>query len=195
MVLGDAKEIYKHAYKLKENIMLLRRNVLILFLYLLFFMSINSGASEVLLNGTGIYLASGDSYGLYQGYVLNLKSVSGDGSVWFQLTEKDKIVKSDIVHDHGYFIYNKTNSTILSVKIDKVYSGPSEQNLVSLIIYQYTDPDLPAPIQIGTTPVNPPNPDNNNNLLPRIQTSHEPVIWALGIVFVLILFYILRKLW
>ncbi|VVB84997.1 Uncharacterised protein [uncultured archaeon] len=75
------------------------------------------------MNGTGIYLASGDSYGLYQGYILSLKSVSSDGSVWVQLTEKDKIVKNDIVHDYGYFTYNKPNSTILSVKIEKIYSG------------------------------------------------------------------------
>ncbi len=155
---------------------------------------IGSAGGDTLLNGTAIYLATGDSYGLYQGYVLGVKSVSSDGSVWLQLTENDRIVKSDIVVDKGYFIYNKTNRTILSVKVDNIYSGSPEQSLVSLYIYQFTDPDIPVPDITEIIPDTTRNPGNNNSSV-RIHTPEEPLIWALGIVFILILFYIMRKLW
>ncbi|MDD5473365.1 MAG: S-layer protein domain-containing protein [Candidatus Methanoperedens sp.] len=155
---------------------------------------IGSAGGDTLLNGTAVYLATGDSYGLYQGYVLDVKSVSNDGSVWLQLTENDRIVKSDIVVDKGYFIYNKTNRTILSVKVDNIYSGSPEQNLVSLYIHQFTDPDMPMPDITEIIPDTTRNPGNNNSSV-RIYTPEEPLIWVFGIVFILILFYVLRKLW
>jgi hypothetical protein len=163
-------------------------------IYLFILIQAGSAASDILLNGTGIYLASGDSYGLYQGYVLSLKSVSGD-SVWLQLAENDTIVKSEIVANRGYFIYNKTNRTILSVKVDNIYSGSSEQSLVSLFpVYQFIDPEKPLPDITEIIPKDTGNPGNDNPSV-RIYTPGEPVIWTLGIVFTLILFYILRKLW
>ncbi|MCZ7382902.1 MAG: S-layer protein domain-containing protein [Candidatus Methanoperedens sp.] len=172
------------------------RNTPILFLFFLFFLFAftGSGESDILLNGTGIYLASGDSYGLYQGYVLSVKSVSSDGAVWLQLTENDKIVKSEIVAG-DYFIYNKSNRTILSIKVDNIYYGSSEQTLVSLFpVYQYVDPDLPVPDITKMIPNDANNPVDKNPAS-RIQTPREPVIWAFGIVFILVLYYILRKLW
>lgn len=162
-------------------------------IYLFLLIQTGSAVSDILLNGTGIYLASGDSYGLYQGYVLSLKSVSGD-SVWLQLAENDTIVKSEIVANKGYFIYNKTNRTILSVKVDNIYSGSSEQSLVSLFpVYQFIDPEKPLP-DITKIPKDTRNPGNGNPPV-RIYTPGEPVIWTLGIVFTLILLYVLRKLW
>jgi hypothetical protein len=152
-----------------------------------------SAASDTLLNGSSIYLATGDSYGLYQGYILSLKSVSED-SAWLQLADDDEIVKSEIVANRGYFIYNKTNRTTLSIKVDNIYSGSPEQNLVSLSIYQFIDPDKPLPNITGIIP-NYTRKPSNSSLSVRIHTPGEPVIWALGIVFILILFYILRKYW
>jgi hypothetical protein len=170
------------------------RNVLILFLCSVALISAVSGAGGVLINGTGFYLATGGSQDLYQGYSLSLKSVSSDGSVWLQLTEGDKVVKSDIVHSSGYFVYNRTNTTIFSVLVNKIYSGSPEQSLVSISIYQFIDPDLPAPV--GTTII-PGNtmPQNDDNTFPKVQATEEPLIWALGIVFIIILFYVLRKFW
>lgn len=153
-----------------------------------------SGASDILLNGTSVYLATGDSYGLYQGYILSLKSVSED-SVWLQLEEDDKIVKSEIVAKKGNFYYNKSNGTILSAKVDSIYSGSSEQNLVSLFpVYQYLDADKPVP-NTTVMPGDTPQQDNDSSPMIRIQTPKETLIWALGIVFILILFYVLRRLW
>ncbi|MFZ3059170.1 MAG: S-layer protein domain-containing protein [Candidatus Methanoperedens sp.] len=153
-----------------------------------------SATDDILLNGTGIYLASGDSYGLYQGYVLSVKSVSSDGSVWLQLSEKDQKVKSEIVA-RDYFIYNKSNRTILSIKVDNVYYGSSEQILVSLIpVYQYVDPDLPVPDITEMIPKDVKNPVDKRPPA-GIYTPGEPVIWAAWVVFILVLYYILRKLW
>ncbi len=152
------------------------------------------GATDTLINGSNIPLVTGDSYGLYQGYMLTLKSVSGD-SVWLQLTENDKIVKSEVVAINGYFIYNKINRTILSVKVDNIYSGSPEQNLVSLFpVYQFIDYDLPLPHITNIIPEDTSNPGNGSAHV-RIYTPQEPVIWAVGIVFILFLFYFLRKLW
>ncbi|MCZ7396719.1 MAG: S-layer protein domain-containing protein [Candidatus Methanoperedens sp.] len=163
-------------------------------LYLFLLIPVASAASDSLLNGTSIYLATGDSYGLYQGYVLTLKSVSGD-SVWLQLTEDDNIVKSEIVAIKGYFTYNKTNRTILSIKVDNIYSGSSEQNLVSLFpVYQYTDPGKPLPNITRAIPKDTQNSVNDSSSV-RISTPREPVFWSVGIVFILILLYIMRKYW
>ncbi|MCZ7399712.1 MAG: S-layer protein domain-containing protein [Candidatus Methanoperedens sp.] len=173
------------------------RNAPILFLFFLFFFFAftGSGIGDTLLNGTGIYLASGDSYGLYQGYVLSVKSVSGDGSIWLQLTENDKIVKSEIVATKGHFIYNKSNRTILSIKVDNLYYGSSEQTLVSLIpVYQYVDPDLPVPDITEMIPKDVKNPVDKRPPA-GIYTPGEPVIWVAWVVFILVLYYILRKLW
>lgn len=186
-------EIYKLVYTLIANNMLKRRLVISLLLVPLLITTVTA-ANSTLLNGTHIYLVTGDSYALYQGYILNLKSVSSDGSVWLQLNQKEKTVKSDVVRSYDSFVYNKTNKTILSVKVDNIYSGSSEQSLVSFYLYQFIDPDMPVPVQTEIVPVQTRNPDNNISL-PRIRTPQEPVIWALGVLLVLALSYIVRKLW
>lgn len=165
----------------------------ILYLFLSLSILAGSAASNVLLNGTDIYLATGDSYALFQGYILSLKSVTSD-SAWLQLAEDDIIVKSDVTAKGGYFIYSKNNTTILSVKVNNIYSGSSEQNLVYLFpVYQFADPAKPLP---DTTEIQPRAtfiPDSDFPV--RIEAPGEPVVWVLGIVLTLILFYILRKLW
>ncbi len=188
-----AREYISMRTNFSGNIMRVRK-VLYLFFSLLILVSLSHGATDILLNGSAIPLVTGDSYGLYQGYVLTLKSVSGD-SVWLQLTDNDRIVKSEVVAINGYFIYNKTNMTILSAKIDNIYSGSSEQSLVSLYpVYQFTDPDKPPPNITEEIPDNQ-NLSRHDNSSIRISTPEEPVIWAFGIVFILILFYIARKYW
>ncbi len=171
------------------------RKVLYSLFFLLILASLSHGATDILLNGSAIPLVTGDSYAFYQGYVLTLKSVHGD-SAWLQLTENNRIVKSEIVEINGYFVYNRTNRTILSARIDNIYSGSSEQSLVSLYpVYQFTDPDMPLPNVTENMPLDNQGQSMQNNSSDRISTPEEPVIWALGIVFILILFYIARKYW
>jgi len=187
-------EIYKHAYKLiKNNIMGRKTFTLVVFIFLL--ASSASGASDILLNGTNLYLSTGGSYGLYQGYIITLKSVSKDGSAWLELTSNDTFVKSEIVHIKGFFTYNKTNRTILSLRVDNIYSGPNDNDLVSFFpAYQYIDPDMPAPKIIDITPAET-QIQKNNSMPPKQKAVPETVMAVIGIFFILFIFYILRKLW
>lgn len=172
--------------------MVMRQNILVLLLFLSIIPSTSAG-SDVLFNGTKMYLATGGSVALYQEYTLSLKSVSGDGSMWFQLKDKDKIVKDEIVYSYGSFAYNKTNKTILSLAVEKTYSGQSEQHLVSFILYQFNDPEKPYPDKT-IIPENIPSPENNDTSV-RFQPSIDPMISITGIVLVIILIYFIRKLW
>ncbi|HLB70085.1 MAG TPA: S-layer protein domain-containing protein [Candidatus Methanoperedens sp.] len=173
--------------------MVLRRFALVIYLSLLLLITGGTASNNVLINGTNIYLATGESYGLYQGYVLSLKSVSSDGSMWLQLTDDDTIVKNEIISYDGIFIYNKTNIILLYVKPDRVYSSPSEQSLVSFYVFQFLDREKPQPDRT-INPENTRTPGNNSSSS-RIDFPQEPIIWTLGIALVLILFYILRKFW
>jgi hypothetical protein len=187
-------EIYKHAYKLiKKNTMVRKIVTLVVFIFL--FASSASGASDILLNGTSLYISTGGSYGLYQGYIIKLKSVSNDGSAWLELTSNDTFVKSEIVHIKGSFTYNKANRTILSLRLDNIYSGSNDTALVSFFpAYQYIDPDMPAPKIIEITPVETPGQENNTTP-PKQNAVPEIVIAVIGIFFILSIFYIIRKLW
>jgi hypothetical protein len=173
--------------------MVLRQKEVILILLLYFLSIAGSARSDVLFNGTNMYLATGESSALYQGYVLSLKGISSDGSMWLQLTDNETIIKSEIVYSYGSFVYNKTNKTIISLNVDKVYSGPSEQHLVSFFLYQFNDPEKPYPDKT-IIPENTVTPGNNNP--PSItRSSIDPLIWISGIILVLILIYFVRKLW
>jgi len=187
-------EIYKHAYKLiKKNIM--GRKLFTLVVSIFIFASSVSGASDIVLNGTSLYLSTGDSYYLYQGYIVTLKSVSNDGSAWLELTSSDTFVKSEIVHIKDYFTYNKTNRTILSLRVDNIYSGSNDNDLVSFFpVYQYIDPELPAPEIINITPIETPAVENSRKL-PQQEVVPETVIAVIGIFFIMFMVYIIRKLW
>jgi hypothetical protein len=171
------------------------RNVSTLAISLVILAFSGSTASDIILNGTGFYLTTGDSYGLSQGYMIKLKSVSNEGSVWLELESDNKIVKSEITNLKGNFTYIKKNRTILSLKVDNIYSGSRDVKLVSFFpVYQYIDPDMPAPRIIKITPVETSYLDNIS--APALkQTISEQVIWLAVIILLLILFYVIRKLW
>jgi hypothetical protein len=77
--------------------------------------------------------------------------------------------------------------------VDKVYSGRSEQHLVSYFLYQFYDPEKPFPDKT-IIPENTMAPKNNNPT-PATRPSSELLIWISGISLILLLFYIVRKLW
>ena len=163
------------------------------FTILIFFMPGVSALNYTLLNGTGIYLATGEPQSIGQGYVLSLKSVSHEGAVWIQLSHNDTFIKSEILSAGDYFYYNKSNRTIISFKVDTVYTGSPEKDLVSLFpVYQYLDYGLPLPTPTYADLENTTDPTNTSG---KIYTNQEPLIWLLGIIFLLIIFYTLRKLW
>ncbi len=171
------------------------RNISTLAISLVILAFSGSAASDIILNGTGFYLTTGDSYGLSQGYIIKLKSVNNEGSVWLELESDNKIIKSEITNLKGNFTYIKTNRTIISLKVDNIYSGSRDVKLVSFFpVYQYVDPDMPAPRIIEITPVNIPYQNNSSEPVLK-QTISEQVIWAAVIILILILFYVIRKLW
>lgn len=172
--------------------MVMRQKILVLLLFLSIIPSTSAG-SDVLFNGTKMYLATGGFVTLYQGYALSLKSVSSDGSMWFQLKDNETIVKNEIVYSYGSFVYNKTNKIIISIAVDKLYSGQSEQHLVSFILYQFNDPEKPYPDKT-IIPENIATPANNDQT-PGIQPSIDPMISISGLALVIILIYFIRKLW
>ena len=171
------------------------RNVSTLAISLVILAFSGSAASDIILNGTGFYLTTGDSYGLSQGYMIKLKSVSNEWSVGLELESDNKIVQSEITNLKGNFTYIKKNRTILSLKVDNIYSGSRDAKLVSFFpVYQYIDPDMPAPKIIKITPVETSYLDNTS--APALkQTISEQVIWLAVIILLLILFYVIRKLW
>jgi len=187
-------EIYKHAYKLnKKNMM--SRKIFTCVALIFFFASSVSAAGDIILNGTSFYLSSGDSYSLGQGYIISLKSVSNDGSVWIELTSDNRFIKSEIVHIKNFFTYNKTNRTILSLGVDNIYSGSNDKSLVSFFpVYQYIDPDMPAPKIMDIPPAGTPGQENNSTF-PQQKAVPEIGIVVIGIFFILFMFYIIRKLW
>ena len=171
------------------------RNVSRLAISLFILIVTGSAASDIILNGTNFFLVTGDSYGLSQGYIIKLKSVSSEGSVWLELESDNKIIKSEIIHLKGRFTFNRTNITIISIKVDKIYAGPGDTNLVSFFpVYQYVDPDLPPPKAIELTPVQTPG-QNNSSDSPAKPYVPENVIIISILLFLFILLYILRKLW
>lgn len=151
---------------------------------------LSASSNEVLLNNT-IYLTNGESFRLYQGYILGVKSVSRDNSVWLQLSLNNLIVKSEVLKVNDYFVHNKSNITILSVRLNNVYSGSSGQKLVSMSVHQFTDPELPL---LGITEVVLQDNLSQNDTV-AIHPPKETMVWVMGSLFVLILFYIIRKLW
>jgi len=172
------------------------RKIFTLVFSIFLFVTTASGASDIIMNGTSLYISTGDSYGLYQGYIITLKSVSNDGSAWIELTSNDTFVKSEIVHIKGIFTYNKNNRTILSLEVDKIYSGSNDRNLIYFFpVYQYTDPDMPPPEIIDVTPLIDTPGQENYSAPPQQEAVPESVIAVIGISFILFMFYIVRKLW
>jgi len=170
------------------------KNVSTLAVFLLLLVFSGSASSDIILNGTSFYISTGDSYPLSQGYIIKLKSVNSEGAVWLELESNGTIIKSEITNLKGYFTYNKTNRTILSIKVDNIYSGSKDSDLVSFFpVYQYIDPDMPAPKIIEITPVE--TQDQNDPALPQEQSTPEFVIWVAAFIFIIFILYIFRKLW
>lgn len=171
------------------------RNVSMLAISLFILIAAGSAASDIVLNGTNFFLVTGDSYGLSQGYIIRLKSVSSEGSVWLELESDNRIIKSEIIHLKDNFTYNRTNRTLISIKVDKIYAGPGDTNLVSFFpVYQYVDPDMPPPRTTDQTSVRTPEQNNSSAFSVEPSTPEYAVIAAI-LLSVIILLYILRKIW
>ena len=125
--------------------------ILVFILVSLTCFSISASALEnddVLVNGSGMYLTTGDSWSFYQGYELVFKGLSssmGVDKVWIELLLNGESVDDTIIREGEYFEYTRNSKEIFNITVDTIYSG-SDGGLVTFKpVYQYLDPTLPEP--------------------------------------------------
>lgn len=154
--------------------MVLRKIYLWGFIFLVLVAGVNlcAGAlqeSKPLINGSSIYLSPGESWPFYQGYSLNLKSISEDGKQgWVQLELNNTVVKTEILSLGDTFFYNVTTRNAKEIvlfrfTVSGIYSGQDYDILTFSPVYQYYDFDLPAPTPLPTIK---PNNQNNSSATP-----------------------------
>ncbi|RZN33111.1 MAG: hypothetical protein EF813_11395 [Methanosarcinales archaeon] len=116
--------------------------------------------TQLLIDGEGQVLANGEQREFYQGYAICIKGVGSRGNqAWIELLQNDTTVNYGIFEADNHFTYEKKNE-IFNVTIDHIYIG-SQNDLVFFYVYQYLDPDLPAPL-IGL-PFNTTSSSNNTS--------------------------------
>ncbi len=141
-----------------------KRNCSFIIAFLLFFSIISSAYAEpllineysapfivkghdnlLLINGTGIFLTTGDSWDFYQGYVFAVRSVNLEQKqVWVKLLHEDELLKEAILSEGDSFVYSKEEE-ILNITVDTIYASTSGELITFKSVYQYQDSDLPEP--------------------------------------------------
>ena len=121
------------------------------FIVLLTYLSIPASASDdndVLVNGSGLYLTTGDSWSFYQGYELVFKGLSssqGEDKVWIELLLNGESVNDMIMREGEYLEYSRNSKKIFNITVDTIYSGSGSGLVTFKPVYQYLDPTLPKP--------------------------------------------------
>lgn len=107
---------------------------------------ITSAAQDtVLMDGESIFLTTGEAWAFDQGYVLTVKSVNqGTNEVWLELSLEGRILREGIFRERDTLVYSR-DTEILNITLDTVYSSPSGELVTFTPVYQYLDPQLPAP--------------------------------------------------
>lgn len=144
------------------------------FIVLLTYLSIPASASDdndVLVNGSGLYLTTGDSWSFYQGYELVFKGLSsspGGDKVWMGLLLNGESEDDAIMREGEYFEYTRNSKKIFNITVDTIYSGSGSGLVTFKPVYQYLDPTLPKPdMTQGHGIVDDPNGSVNNSNLPN----------------------------
>ena len=103
---------------------------------------------DVLVNGSGMYLTTGDSWSFYQGYEFVFKGLSssqGGDKVWIELLLNGESMDDTIIREGECFVYTRNSKEIFNITADTIYSG-SDGGLVTFKpVWQYIDPTLPEP--------------------------------------------------
>ena len=121
------------------------------FIVLLTYLSIPASASDdndVLVNGSGLYLTTGDSWSFYQGYELVFKGLSsspGGDKVWIELLLNGESVDDTIMREGEHFEYTRNSKEIFNITVDTIYSGSGSGLVTFKPVYQYLDTTLPKP--------------------------------------------------
>ncbi len=106
--------------------------------------SVMGEQDTILLNGTGIFIESSQSWTFDQEYTLAVKGVSEDtGGVWVELVFDGDVVKDDILHEGQSISYSNGEYEIFNITMDRIYYGPDNALITFRPVYQYFDPALP----------------------------------------------------
>jgi len=105
-----------------------------------------SGSQDtVLMDGTGIFLTTGEPWTFEQGYTLTVKSVNqGTNEVWLELSLNENILREGIFREKDTLVYSREEE-VLNITVDTVYSSPTGELVTFMPVYQYLDPQLSAP--------------------------------------------------
>ena len=97
------------------------------------------------MDGTGIFLTTGESWTFEQGYTLSVKSVNqGTNEAWLELSLNENILREGIFREKDTLVYSR-EAEILNITVDTIYSSPTGELVTFMPVYQYLDPQLPAP--------------------------------------------------
>lgn len=142
----------------------------------------------VLINGTGIFLTTGDSWEFYQGYSLNVISVNQDQKqVWVKLLHNDELLQDDILSEGELFVYSKS-SEILNITVGTIYISPGGELITFKPVYQYLDDDYPEPEIKETTDDPVQEEDQNSSVTPSsTRTDGFTIFQALACISALVL--------
>lgn len=151
-------------------------------------LGMDMGTDTVLINGTGIFLTTGDSWDFYQGYSLSVKSVNQDKKqVWVKLLHDGELLQDDILSEGDIFVYSKS-SEILSITVDTIYVSPGGELITFKPVYQYLDDDYPEPEIVETTNNSVQEEDQNSTGDPStVQTGGFTILQAFACISALIL--------
>ncbi|WP_196214024.1 S-layer protein domain-containing protein [Methanolobus vulcani] len=142
----------------------------------------------VLINGTGIFLTTGDSWDFYQDYSLNVISVNQDQKkVWVKLLHDDELLQDDILSEGEFFVYSKS-SEILNITVDTIYISPGGELITFKPVYQYLDDDYPEP-EIEETTDDPVQEEGQNSSITPSSTRADgfTIFQALACISALVL--------
>ncbi|MGP8319345.1 MAG: S-layer protein domain-containing protein [Methanosarcinaceae archaeon] len=103
---------------------------------------------DVLVNGSGMYLTTGETWSFNQGYKLVFKGLSSSeegNKVWITLLLNGESIDDSIMHEGEYFVYTRNSKEIFNITADTIYTGSDGGLVIFKPVYQYLDPTLPEP--------------------------------------------------
>ena len=124
----------------------LRKKYNVIIAFIIFFSIIAPvNAETLLMDGSGFFLTTGDSWDFYQGYVFTVRSVNLEQKqVWVKLLHDDELLKEQILSEGDMFVYSK-DEEILNITVDTIYVSSEGELIIFKPVYQYQDNNLPEP--------------------------------------------------
>ncbi|WP_462272148.1 S-layer protein domain-containing protein [Methanohalophilus sp.] len=105
---------------------------------------VTAGDSDVILNGTSLYVKAGETFDFEQDYSLHVKYVNPESErVWVSLSLNDESVADSILGKDEVFTYSSNSSPVFNITMDRIYYGSSGELVTFEPVYQYVDQRYP----------------------------------------------------